>query len=360
MSLKTAVKKIIYGTGYYHLKCRLNHSTKERLLIIMYHDLVDDGARATDWTQRAEPSVSQFRSQLIALKKRARILTVVDAMNEIREYGRLKERTIAITFDDGLESNYRLGWPVLKELNIPVTIFLPTDWINGRMSFWWQTLSDTLKQLDGARVSATEVYVRLGLEAPEESHSLVGGDARLRLYYELEDRLRLLQTRDAEKRVERLSDLPHDPTLGPSPETRPMTWDQIREMSRHGIQFGAHTVSHPNLSFVDKTTAEKEFRESKLEIERQLDKPVVGLAFPYGVDYHAYTGLVDTVKRAGFVYSLTAVAGYNDHSTNPYLLRRINLPLTSSRALIGRELLLDYLMDNHAPLSKIAIPAAAM
>ncbi len=179
MSLKTAVKKVLYRTGYYHLKYGFNSSLNHRLLIIMYHALVDDDAHDVDWTLRTEPKVSQFRSQLKALKKCARILTVADAMSEIQENGHLKERSIAITFDDGLESNYRLGLPVLKELGIPATIFLPTDFINDKMTFWWQSLADIMKRLDGKRVATAEVYARLGLEGPDQSHSLADEDSTI-------------------------------------------------------------------------------------------------------------------------------------------------------------------------------------
>jgi peptidoglycan/xylan/chitin deacetylase (PgdA/CDA1 family) len=133
-----------------------------------------------------------------------------------------------------------------------------------------------------------------------------------------------------------------------------MTWDQIREMSSHHINFGAHTVSHPNLSHSDPAKAEREFSVCKKEIEERLGKPVFGLAFPYGIDYHVYAELVDIVKRTGFLYSLTAVAGYNDHTTNPYLLRRIHLPITSSPALLGREVLLDFQIDNDAALARVS------
>ena len=41
---------------------------------------------------------------------------------------------------------------------------------------------------------------------------------------------------------------------GPQHESIPllpmMTWEEIKEMSRHGIEFGSHTMSHPKLAEV--------------------------------------------------------------------------------------------------------------
>ena len=39
----------------------------------------------------------------------------------------MPENPIAITFDDGYLSNYEIAYPILKELNIPATIFIVTS-----------------------------------------------------------------------------------------------------------------------------------------------------------------------------------------------------------------------------------------
>jgi peptidoglycan/xylan/chitin deacetylase (PgdA/CDA1 family) len=40
-------------------------------------------------------------------------------------------RTVAVTFDDGFESVYVHAWPVLRELQIPATVFLATAYMDG-------------------------------------------------------------------------------------------------------------------------------------------------------------------------------------------------------------------------------------
>ena len=41
----------------------------------------------------------------------------------------------AITFDDGFENNYVNAWPVLKELNLPATIFVATKYLDSDVPF---------------------------------------------------------------------------------------------------------------------------------------------------------------------------------------------------------------------------------
>ncbi len=64
---------------------------------------------------------------------------------------------------------------------------------------------------------------------------------------------------------------------------RPMlTWSQIREMHRAGIAFGAHTLTHPDLTRLDPAAVETEIRESQARIEDALGSPVRAFAYPFG------------------------------------------------------------------------------
>ena len=50
--------------------------------------------------------------------------------------GALPQRTVAITFDDGFRNNYTVAAPILRELQLPATIFLATDVIGTTHTLW--------------------------------------------------------------------------------------------------------------------------------------------------------------------------------------------------------------------------------
>jgi len=84
-------------------------------------------------------------------------------------------------------------------------------------------------------------------------------------------------------------------------ELHSLTWPQVREMLRVGMEFGAHTYSHPNLARLDRPAAEVELRRSKEIIEDQLGQRIGLLAYPFGrpkLDFTA--GTIDVVAQVGY------------------------------------------------------------
>ena len=61
-----------------------------------------------------------------------------------------------------------------------------------------------------------------------------------------------------------------------------LSWHEIREMHRCGIEFGAHTLTHPDLTCLPPERAKAEVCNSKAVIEDGLSAPVSCFAYPYG------------------------------------------------------------------------------
>ncbi len=347
MHIKEAVKKALYYGGYYRLYARCQAPAENRLLVIMYHDLVEDDIAATDWSRWGKPTRSQFVAQVEFLQRHYRVLTVEQAVEEIKSAGRLARPTAAITFDDGYDSVYHIAWPVLRKYNVPATTFLLTDWINRKTIPWWLTLTGMIKKLEFTKTPVADIEGALGIRFGRKTQT-TSNELKLKrtLCSEIEAFFRDKPDETVNRLMARLDDLLGG---GVSPEVSPLDWEQITEMAAGGMQFGGHTCAHINIRHADPTIVEREIAESKTEIEKQIPGMVRGFAYPYGHDWAAYPETKPLLERYGFNYAVTACTGNNDHTTNLFQIRRISLPLTTSPALLGRSLALDYLAKNEEP-----------
>jgi peptidoglycan/xylan/chitin deacetylase (PgdA/CDA1 family) len=101
-----------------------------------------------------------------------------------------------------------------------------------------------------------------------------------------------------------------------------LSWNQIAEMSAAGMDFQAHTLTHPHLRSLSYDSATREIAESKKILEMRLNKPVVSFAYPFGEYNNTVT---DMVKRAGFEDAVTIDSGYRQRADQIYLLHRMRV-----------------------------------
>lgn len=101
--------------------------------ILMYHDIVPDTPQAIH-----DVSVAEFAAQMRWLHEAGYQVVAAESWATARASGDpLPANTVAITFDDGFESMYDLGWPILQRHGFPATIFLVTSALAGT-SEWRQ------------------------------------------------------------------------------------------------------------------------------------------------------------------------------------------------------------------------------
>ena len=102
-----------------------------------------------------------------------------------------------------------------------------------------------------------------------------------------------------------------------------LTWDQLHEMEKRGVELGSHTANHLPLTNMTVEEARNEAQKSKLMMEWKGLKTVFVLSYPNG-QYDRY--LPEILKEEEYLAAVTGDPGLNTFQTNPYLLHRINIP----------------------------------
>src|SRR5262249_44014194 len=97
-----------------------------------------------------------------------------------------------------------------------------------------------------------------------------------------------------------------------------MSWEQLAALRDAGMEIGAHTVDHPDLTTLDPATADNEIVQSKADIEHQLGITVVSFCYPTGL-YN--WGIEEQTRAAGYL-SATTTRWDSDYSDLMALPRR--------------------------------------
>lgn len=106
--------------------------------VLMYHNIAED---YPEETEGANITPKLFEEHMLAILERGYTpILVRDYYESVQKGKPLPPNPIAITFDDGYLSNYEVAYPILKEHNIPATIFIVTSTVgatgeNGDVSY---------------------------------------------------------------------------------------------------------------------------------------------------------------------------------------------------------------------------------
>ncbi|MFV0408509.1 MAG: polysaccharide deacetylase family protein [Paracoccus sp. (in: a-proteobacteria)] len=61
-----------------------------------------------------------------------------------------------------------------------------------------------------------------------------------------------------------------------------MTWDELREIRKRGVEIGSHSLHHIHLAEQDPSIQLQEMTRSKDQLEQELGEPVPHMCYPYG------------------------------------------------------------------------------
>lgn len=98
-----------------------------------------------------------------------------------------------------------------------------------------------------------------------------------------------------------------------------LSWNEVRELTTRGFEFGSHTCSHQKLSQISPDEIEHELSDSKTTIEHQVKTDGLPLAYPFGM-----TNEYIASRAAALAYScaFTTETGFNNQMTELFKLHR--------------------------------------
>lgn len=282
------------------------------LLVLNYHRIGVPGETCFD-PGLFSASEEQFADQVRFLIRNFDVVRVGDLPRVLAgEQGRFA----MITFDDGYLDNYEVAFPILRAYGATALFFLATGFLDeGGIAWWdeinWMVRCSTRRQL----------VLERWFEAPLNLEQ----NARTATIGRLLSRYKSLPGQQTRRFLDDLAGACGAGRCPPSAATNLwMTWDHVREMHAHGMQFGGHTVSHPVLSRVSADEELFEVVECKLRIEAELGGPVTAFSYPVGQPDSYDVRTKSCLDDAGYEYAFSYHGGYNRAPVeDPFELARV-------------------------------------
>jgi peptidoglycan/xylan/chitin deacetylase (PgdA/CDA1 family) len=246
---------------------------------------------------------AMLRKALSLLRKEHyELMSLVDIFQRLREAKPLKH-AVAFTVDDGYFDCAEVAAPIFEEFDCPVTIFVASGFLDGKLWFWWDQIefvvrntrrSDLLVSVGGQKLKYTLDSVAARVEA--------ASDVRDRCWKTpAADWLPFVTnlSRDADVEV---------PSVAPR-QFRPLSWDKARQLEMHGVTFGPHTVTHPQLSSISDELSQWEIATSWQRLVDELTHPAPIFCYPFGRRCDFGEREMGYVGHLGLLGAVTAYLG---------------------------------------------------
>lgn len=259
----------------------------------MYHEVLPDELDIPSWLVVRR---SRFRRQMKYLKRHFRVLSMDDVMDYLvtsASQKRTRRPPAVITFDDGYAGNFSCALPVLKELQLPFTVYVSTARVASGGRFWHDRIICALITVGHGKLSIPTSIGRLEYS----------GSARLdtRRWAGIERILTALKTLPPEERESIADQIGSDVQI---PALRMMTPVELHQLSvERLVTIGNHTHGHELLDQLDPEVATQTILQAQLLLKEWTGQRPTHFAYPNG----SYSGdVVGLVERLGMATAVTS------------------------------------------------------
>jgi len=282
--------------------------TRDGLRIICYHGF----AIAEEYKFRSRLFIrgELFRRRIQYLRQKGYpILPLGEAVQALGE-GRLPPCATVVTMDDGWLGVYSVGLPLIREFRLPVTLYVPTYYIEHPMPVFtvtlsyllWRAMAPSVDLPRGLGTFALPAQAQQADALAQEYGACLPPPERLAFLKEVAEALGVSFDEIERQQLFRLVDE-----------------RQLRQLAEAGLDIQLHSHHHDWL-LEDREEVECEIRKNRGFLEPLVSRPLDHFCYPSGV-YALHQA--EWLAALGVKSATTIEPGFNYRDTSPFALRRL-------------------------------------
>jgi peptidoglycan/xylan/chitin deacetylase (PgdA/CDA1 family) len=271
------------------------------------------------------PTAADFEATMRWVGSWFNVLPLGAAIQRLYE-GSIPARALAITFDDGYADNEEVAAPILNKLGMTATFFVATGFLDGGC-MWNDQVIEAIRHARSPAIDLRSLgLAQIPLTTDTERRQAVTSLLTAIKHLEQPQRQALADA------IATTAGLDRAPALMMRPQ-------QVRALRAHGMEIGAHTVTHPILTRLSADAAFDEMSRSKRDLEQVLGETVPLFAYPNGVPVQDYGNEHAAMAReCGFDAAVSTAWGAASASSDRFQLPRFT-PWDRTRLRYGVRLL---------------------
>jgi peptidoglycan/xylan/chitin deacetylase (PgdA/CDA1 family) len=287
--------------------------------ILMFHRICDDPGRIrVPGAANIEYPPAKFACLLDQLQNAGYQFISLDELSGILLTRKKLPEFIVITFDDGYADNFTTAYPILKDRNIPFSIYVTTSFPDEKAIIWWYILEDMINQNQVIEFSFKGKEYGFDTSNPQGKQQF-GVTVRM-----------LMKSSSLQDLTELVQKVFIDQGIDPLQKVRELSlsWDQLNILSKEPLAtIGAHTMNHLLLKVLPVEIAKEEIYSGRSRLEGKLGVRVHHFAYPFGGEAAAGPREFQLVREAGFKTATTTRHAniFPEHKAHMECLPRLDM-----------------------------------
>ena len=231
--------------------------------------------------------------------KHFNLVSLQDALKQINNplNNGYDKPSVVVTFDDGYAGNYRVLLPIVKSMNMPVTVFVATKHIQDQSLYWYDRLINALQGEENISLN----HLLLGKYRINQCKGAEN-------WREIERLLSDLKALEPAKREDVVEDIIKGINIQQRKKyngAAPLSVKELQELAGCSFEtIGAHSHCHNILTQLSEDKVMESIKTSKQLLESWINKPVNYFSYPNG-NYN--DNVINILGKIGFECSLTTV-----------------------------------------------------
>tara|TARA_A100001015_G_C14874483_1_gene665734 strand:- start:171 stop:1100 length:930 start_codon:yes stop_codon:yes gene_type:complete len=293
---------------------------KKNFTILLYHGVTKFKPTGVENFSRKHILADDFEKQMVYLKNNYKLISM-DELLYLHDNSHQVEKKInyaAVTFDDGFKNNFSVAAPILSKHKIPAMFYITTGLIGTKKLFWVDKIENYVNKANvdnfKLRLNINRISFKIGsLEQKIKSIKKIKSYCKL---ISREDKNRIINELKVATKYKSASKI--------SKNYEVLNWNELRHMSKNKLfSFGAHTVDHEILSYLNKSDMMHQITESVVFLGKKLNIEIKHFSYPEGQKRHYNKTIIKFLKEIGILCSPSAVKGLNSLNDDLFNLKRI-------------------------------------